>query len=307
MIDHSGKLSSESVKLIAGMLRRGRGLLYVASEPVDATNLKMLAESAGSDLKMPVEFSPPSAGQQRRDLFPAEWRKDQAPFDQLGQTMNAVAGTLRFSGGLSSRRLEGGLIDDIVATFSDRSACLVITSFGAGTLAVLNGDLAESDLPASPLFVPLIGELCGRLLSGNAIPDASASGEPFAAYLPSDAGDSKSLTILGPGGAPLPSDQLAEDGGFVVWRSDAASPPGVYQIKRGANTAFALATDCPPTESDLEAIDPTTLKSRLAAGRSVYFKGAGDEPPRDQAWSWFLVACAVCMMGELGILKAFKS
>lgn len=307
VVDHPGKLSADAVKLMTALLRRGRGMLYVASEPADATNLKMLADAAGSDLKMPVEFSPPPAGQQRRDLFPAEWRKDQAPFDSLGQTMNAVAGTLRFAGGLSSRRLEGGLIDDIVASFSDRSACLVVTPCGAGTLAVLNADLAESDLPASSLFVPLVGELCGRLLAGNAIPDASPSGEPFAAYLPGDSGTAAGLTILGPGGATLPADQLTEESGFVVWRSDAANPPGVYQVNRGATAAFAVATDCPPSESDLEPLDPATLKSRLATGRSVYFKGAGDEPPRDQAWAWILVACAACMMGEFGVLKAFRS
>ncbi len=59
VLDHPGKLTDETVKLLAALLHRGRPILYVAGELIDATNLKRLGEAAGSGLQMPVEFTPP--------------------------------------------------------------------------------------------------------------------------------------------------------------------------------------------------------------------------------------------------------
>src|SRR5205823_2133502 len=98
VLDHPGKLAAETINLLASMLRRGRGMLYVAAEPVDATNLKLLADAAGNDLKMPVEFQPPSANQVREQLFLLDVRKDQPPFGPMAETMNAIGGSLRFAG-----------------------------------------------------------------------------------------------------------------------------------------------------------------------------------------------------------------
>src|SRR5205823_3019002 len=42
VLDHPGRLSNESVKLLAAMLRRGKPVMYVAAQPVDAGNLKLL-------------------------------------------------------------------------------------------------------------------------------------------------------------------------------------------------------------------------------------------------------------------------
>ena len=50
LLDHPGKLSDEIVQLLASLLHRGRGVLYVVTEPADAVNLKRLAQAAGSGL-----------------------------------------------------------------------------------------------------------------------------------------------------------------------------------------------------------------------------------------------------------------
>src|SRR5256885_568479 len=80
---------------------------------------------------------------------------------------SASISPLRFGGGLNSRRLEGGLADDILASYSNRSAGLVVTACGGGTLAVFNADLNVSNLPKSPAFVPLLAELTNRMLGGG--------------------------------------------------------------------------------------------------------------------------------------------
>src|SRR5207247_2079323 len=103
------------INLVAALLQRGKSVLYVAAEPVDAGNLKMLGDAAGSDLKMPVEFAPPPPGQPRRDLFLVEMRKEQPPFASFGERLTASIAPLRFGGGLASHRVEGGLTDDMLA------------------------------------------------------------------------------------------------------------------------------------------------------------------------------------------------
>jgi len=45
-------------------------------------------------------------------------------------------------GKISEDDRDGGLEDDLLATYNDGSACLVMTTAGAGALAVINADLA---------------------------------------------------------------------------------------------------------------------------------------------------------------------
>ena len=86
-----------------------------------------------------------------------------------------------------------------------------------------------------------------------------------------------------------------------------AGLPGAYTIQRGEKTVFAVATAVPGMESDLTPMDPAVLSTRLAGGRSVHFQSAGQEPPKDDAWTWLLVGCCVCMISELAVLKAFRT
>jgi hypothetical protein len=308
VLDHPGRLSSESMKLLASVVRRGRAMLYVSAEPIDASNLALLADAAGSDLKMPAQFVPPAPGSPRQGLFIASSRTSQGIFRAFGENLGAALAPLRFGGGLDSRPLETGLADDVLATYSDRSAGLVVTSCGAGRLAILNADLGQSNLPASPVFVPLLGELVGRLLSRTGTADSVPGGELALSYLPPEVTSAQGLSIVGPGKSAESPGTLTEESGLVVWRWDEAGPPGVYQVKRAGETIFALATATPPQESDLTAIDPAVLTGRLAGGRTIHFQAAGgDEPRPETAWSWIITACVACMLVEVVALKAFRT
>ena len=304
VLDHPGFLSDETINLLATAVRRGRGMMYVAAEAVDAQNLARFARSAGADLKMPVDLVPADTDKPRHDLFLLEWRRDELPFSQLGDLMPRVAGNLRFNRGLDSHRLAGGLIDDVLASFSDRSAFLVVTPCGAGNIAILNADLMASNLPSSPLFVPLVEEVSGRLLAVNDSTDAVACGEPLEQYLPPDCGRAESLKIKGvPSGFGSLSDQTSG----VLWHADAAETPGNYEIQRGDTTVFALAVAPPASQSDLQTIDPSTLTSRLAAGRRAAYETAGHPAAKDDAWAWLLVGCTGCLIVELFVLKLFRT
>ena len=164
-LDHPGKLSDDAIKVLSASLRRGRPVFYVAGETIDATNLKRLAEAGSTGLRMPVEFTPPPAGSNRRNLFLKSVRSEEPPFSVFGDNLSTFIGSARFAGGLSSRQLAGGLADDVLATYNDGSACLVCTVSDAGALVVLNADLAASELPGKSMFVLLVQSLADRIMN----------------------------------------------------------------------------------------------------------------------------------------------
>jgi hypothetical protein len=301
VLDHPGQLPAPAVQLLATLLRRGRGVLYVAAEPADATNLQRLAEVCGADLQLPVEFAPPAAGQRRRDLALIEYRRDLPPFSVFGDGVATVTGPLRFAGGLATRRKEGALVDDVLATYSDRTAALVVTPCGEGVLAILNADLGVSNLPQSPAFVPLIGELATRLLGRPRETGARPCGEPLAVRLPSAAGPAAGLKVHPPAG------EIVEEGGGILWRCPVLETPGVYLVKRGDAVVYAAAAAVPAEESDLRPLDPKVLTERLSGGRQVTYRSAAGEgeEPQDRMWTWLAVACVGCLLGEVVALKVF--
>lgn len=307
VLDHPGKLAPEAIALVASLMTRGRSVFYVASEPADATNLKLLAEAGGTALRMPVEFTPADTGR-RRDLFLAEVRSNDPPWNVFGDELPAATGPLRFSGGLGSRRIEGGLEDDVLATYSDRSVCLMVTACGAGWLAVLNAELGDSNLPASPVFVPLVGELVEQLLEQRGGEQPMQCGEPFAVYLPPEAQSVEGLQIVGPAAGTAEVGELVEESLGVFWRAGAAGAPGVYSVKRDNETIYAAAATLAPQESDLRPLEGSILNQRLAGGHQVYYRSAtGSEGRVDDLWTWFAAACVLCMLVEVTALKGFRT
>jgi len=317
LLDHPGKLSDEVIKLLADLLRRGRRIVYVAAELIDATNLKRLSDTCGSGLQLPVEFFPPTAGRIRRDLYLASVAEDLPPFDVFADNLAPLIGRLRFAGGLGSRRLEGTLDDDIRATYNDGSACLVVSSSDAGALAVLNVDLAASNLPRTPAFVPLMDELVEEMLRSHRIGPTAYCGEPFVVQLPTDAGSAAGLRICGPQTSRSTAEETdgnpqfgeLNDGNLgVTWHCPAPATSGVYRVCREKATVFSLPVNVPEEESRLDSLPSDVLTGRLAAGMNTYYRhAAGQSGRRDDAWIGLVVACLVCMLGELVVLLAFRT
>ena len=310
-LDHPGKLDEPAVKLLAGLLRRGRPILYVTSEAVDANNLKQLTESAGRSLQLPVEFAPPPAGRARQDLFLASYRREDSVLGVFGDQVASAVAPLRFGGGLTSRRSDVGLAADVLAAYNDGSASLVYTSSDAGTLAILNADLAASNLPGSAAFVPMIEELVQRLMVRQRT-GKFVCGEPLVAQLPAEVGLASGLNIVGPDNAKAADDseaygQLSDDGAGVAWHWPSPTAPGVYRACRGPATEFALAVSLPDEESQLEPLPMEVLTGRLAGGRAMHVQAAGDDQRQDRLWTWLVVACVVCMVAEVGTLIFFRT
>jgi Aerotolerance regulator N-terminal/von Willebrand factor type A domain len=304
VVDHPGPIAAEHVKELAELIRRGRGMLFVAAEPDDATTLRRLAEALDAAWQMPVEFAPPAASARRKDLFLVETRKELAPFKVFGDQLASAIGPLRIGGGLTSRRLEAGLADDVLATLSDQSAFLVVAACGAGQVAVLNVDLAASNLPSSPAFVPLVGELSNRLLGSSASSSSFSPGESATFLFPPDVG-SADLVVEGPTGD---TGRISQDSGGLTWRPPLDARPGIYRVKHGSTTVLAAAAVLPADEADLRTMDPALLRDRLGGRRSVHFRSStteGDET--DSAWVWLAIGVLACLIGEMVVLGIFRT
>ena len=89
IFDHPGQLETKQVQLLASLIRRGRGVMYVASEPVDGVNLKRLYDDLGSDLQPPVALQPPRVGEQRKLLTIGGVKSDRRPFSVFGDSLNS--------------------------------------------------------------------------------------------------------------------------------------------------------------------------------------------------------------------------
>ncbi|MDB5387636.1 MAG: hypothetical protein JWM11_3282 [Planctomycetaceae bacterium] len=314
VLDHPGRLSAPVINQLAGLLRRGRGILYVAAEAADASNLQQLLELTKESIRLPVEFVPPAKAQTRRNLFLTEMRREQSPFRLFGDDLASLIAPIRVSGGLETRNVEGALEDDVLAQLSDRSAFLVAATSDSGALMVLNADLGLSNLSGSPLFVPMLGELVQRLLGSEQAVREVASGKPFTVALPSEVDALNELQIVPPA---LPTQDaqstgngsLVRESAGVLWKGEAAGPPGVYRVTRRNADVFALATAVPAGESDLRALSAEVFQDRLAAGRQIRFhaaRGQADEE-RDTLWSWLAVGCLVCFMCEFLTLKILRT
>jgi hypothetical protein len=304
-----GRMPEESINQLASVIRRGRGILYIASDAADAANLRLIAGATTGLLKFPAEFAPAAAKQPRRNQFLAEVQKSQPPFQIFGDELPALLETLRFSGGLDSRRVEGALAEDILGQYSDRSVFLASATLDAGGFVVMNADLTLSNLPMSPLYVPLVGELVQKLLGQNRRTGEMACGEPFALMLPPDAAAAADLSIAGPVEGEAIAGDLSDDGAGVLWKGEAAGGPGAYRVLHKTTPVFAVAAAIPAAESDLRSVPAKVFEERLAGGREVRFRsltGLGAEE-HDTVWSWLAVACVVCVLGELTALKGFKT
>jgi hypothetical protein len=318
VLDRPGRLDGPAVALLTNWLRRGKSILYVAGESADATNLGTIALQAGADMRMPVEFIPPpaagaapaagtSARGSRRDLKLADVRRNDPVWSVFGDALQQTLDSLRFTARLTSRPLDGALADDLLASYSDRSACLISTACGQGTLIVWNADLAESNIVESGAFVPLVGELTARLLSSPPVA-AAEGGEPLALTLPADVGNPEDLTVEPPAKDDAQKGRITSEQGGLVWRLDSAGMMGAYRIMHNGQLAAAVVVAIAPEESDLTPLSPDLLQGKLSGGRQITVHAAGttDHGP-DRAWVWLICLAALAMTGEFALLRAYRT
>lgn len=313
LIHQCGALDRSVIDAISSRVRRGKGLLYIASELVDAVNLDMFATAMGSGYQPPVQLVPPDNDLKRKELFVREVRNRQPPFEIFGEQANAAMQTVRIGGGLATRSLETGLRDQVLAELSDSSALLFLTSCDAGTVAVLNADLDESNWCSQPSFFPVFNELFNASFSNRNITPESFGGEPLIRQLSSSIPETTNLVAESADKRSLPTDSFgqwewnAAQNSFL-WAWPDPVGPGIYELLNKRETAFATAISAPAVESDLKTLSAEVLQGRLAGSRTVAFRDAKSADQKsDQWWNWLIVACILGLASEIVTLRWFSA
>lgn len=311
-VDRCGKLSPEHIGLLARQLQRGRSLLYVASESIDAANIDLIAQEAG--IELPLRFAPPPAGTIRTDLRLASMSNPQPPLAAFGDSLPSVIDQLRFAGGLTANQRSptaAQLDDTIRATFTDGTPALVVArSRTGGAMAILNADLAASNIWKTGALVPLIEELVQELLSSETGDGVFLSGEPLVARIVTTT-PAQSLRIVQDDAEPETGEalgQLVDDADAAVWQWESPTAAGVYRVLENDETIFAAAVAIPAAESDLATLPPDVIRDRLAAGHEIRFTSRDAATHHEQdTWKWFAVGVVLCMLTELGTLLLFRT
>jgi hypothetical protein len=313
LINHCGPLDRSIVDMISMRVRRGKGLLYIASDLVDAVNLDLFATAMGSGYQPPVQLVPPDNDIKRKDLFVREIRARQPPFDIFGEQAVAAMQTTRIGGGLATRTLETGLRDQVVAELSDTSSLLFLTSCDAGTVAVLNADLDASNWCSQPSFFPVFNELINATFSNRNLSPESFGGEPLIRQLANSIPESANLN------AETADKRSAEAESFGSWEWNAAQNnfiwawsdpvgPGVYQLINKREPAIATAISAPAVESDPKTLNADLLRGRLAGSRTIAFRDSKTANEKsDQWWNWLIVACILGLASEIITLRWFSA
>ena len=329
LLDHPGLLDLPQIEPIASMIRRGRGVLYIASEAVDATNLKRIYDALGGALQAPVDFAPRSQTVSNNEQPLGKLDKDYRAFAVFGDAMNGLVSELAFAPGLMSQRTLGSLEDDVLAELSDRTVLLMKTKVGAGTFCVLNCDLENASFTRHPAFVPIVNELVDDLLQPTTRKQPALCGEPLTRLLPVAVKSTEGLKVV----SSLPSfsrtsqtsDELADDGldasseGMelgsvfeqsgteVVWKWKKLIGPSTFRVVQQQETVFALASHLAAEESDLRTLGADVMVDRLAANRNVVFSAVNqDASERDDGWIWFTVAAFLAIVCETIVLQLSK-
>ena len=89
----------------------------------------------------------------------------------FGDSLSALTGSLRFAGGLTSRAVDGGVAEDVLATYNDGSACPGACGLGRWNAcrAQRRSDNVES-CRTRPVFVPMLDELIEWMLQPQPCP-----------------------------------------------------------------------------------------------------------------------------------------
>ncbi len=313
LLNHCGALDVSVVDAISSQVRRGKGFLYIASELIDAVNLDLFATAMGSGYQPPIQLVPPDNDVKRRDLFIRDIRYRQPPFAIFGEQAIAAMQTTRIGGGLASRTLESGLRDQVVAELSDSSALMFLTNCDAGTVAVLNADLDESNWCSQPSFFPVFNELINAIFTNRNSSPESFGGEPLIRQLAGSIPESIDLV------AETSDKRSAATENFGVWEWNTTQNsfiwawpepvgPGIYRLLNKREPAIATAISAPAAESDPKTLSAEVLKGRLAGTRTVSFRDAkSSDQKSDQWWNWLIVACILGLASEIVTLRWFSA
>ena len=189
----------------------------------------------------------------------------------------------------------------VLARFDAGAPALLERRTGTGRVLLWAStlDLAWSDLPLKPVFLPFVHR-AARYLSAYTEPEPwSTVGQVLDASFGEAAFQPGGAVVLTPSGQRVP---IEEEGSDVLQLTE----QGFYELRTGAGEGVAavVASNVDSAESDLTAMDPKEIvvAATAGAGDGLRSSAAGVPPPPDaqeraQRLWWYLLCLGVLLLG----------
>ncbi|MBI4263671.1 MAG: BatA domain-containing protein [Acidobacteria bacterium] len=262
-----------------------------------------------------VAIGPRASWPQEADVLPATV---EAPVDRT-RGDPARVGALEYghavfepfraprSGDFAAARIYGyravtpGPMAQVLARFDGGAPALVERRAGNGRVLLWAStlDLAWSDLPLKPVFLPFVHQAMRHLAAYAEPAPWLTVGQVLDASFGTDAAQQAGRVVLTPSGRRLPVD---DEGSEVMELTE----QGFYEVRGGQSGDSVLAvvaSNVDPAESDLTVMDPREIVAATAGGSGGGGAGEGGVPltpeaqERAQRLWWYLLAAGIVLLG----------
>jgi hypothetical protein len=190
----------------------------------------------------------------------------------------------------------------VLASFEDGSPALVESGAGAGRVLMYNSTLgmAWSDLPLSPVYLPLVQQMV-RYLGEREVSAWHRLGQAFA--VPQGA-EGTPPAVDTPSGARLKNTNVSKDGEMLLTGRE----PGFYRLRYAAGYDFA-AVNVDGREGDFAKLDQEEFLNAFTGGDPAAARAADTGPAesgeeieaRQRAW-WPLLLAALLLLAAESVL-----
>ena len=308
-------LEPREVELIESFVERGGGLLIFADAETDRLFANELLWRGGSGL-LPAELLGRREAAAGETFHPVETDLEHPVFSIFKGVSEADLARLSIRGCWRT-----GPAKEKSSTLSKTGAgspWIIEHPFGEGRVVLFTTGATplETDLPRTPLFVPLLHRLIRYLALGPSPTPGRDQGETLALTLETGEEDGKAR-VTSPTGE-TDTIEISTSAGKPVIRWGQTRETGFYSFaithENGGKRTVTLAVNMNPRESDLKRLEAgklENLENKLGIRRSSY---ANSSPSGRQTviieiehWPRALLLSLLLLLFELVLLRGFTS
>ena len=303
-------LSRGAATAVARCVTGGGRLLCVLDGPTAPAVLGALASASKGAVAPPFALLRPTAAPKEGEPF-ARFRETADALQLFADPSEGDLRALRFRRHYLTE-IADARAEEVIAFFADGAAALSLGPAGRGRAAFANFpiDPEGGTLVRSPLFPALMHELL-RSLRRSGSEESATPGRPWHIDVPAAGGGSGSFEIVGPSGARVPFEAIAQGGALRLALGPAAEL-GSYSVRRGGALVAVGVVNTDPRESDTREVPLKFLSAAAdvakAGGAAAAAEGARPESERQRPlWQWLAAFAAAALAGEMLVLALWRS
>ncbi len=250
-------LSEEAAARLEGFVRRGGGLLVACGPGMRTADISR--RLGGERGLLPARLLSLQQGTGDSWLGAAEMKLPE-PLEGMGVLWRSGLKRLKVFSYVEAEPLPDA---ETLITLEGGRPLLVGRKHGEGRVMLWTSGLDGewTNLPALPMFPPLVHELCYYLAGGDDEGLNVTCGGTLEVRLPaSQAGGS---AVLASSGGESWEFSAETKGGEALLRYGPLEAPGLYRLTTSAGTSLYVAVNTPPEESDLTPATARTMRRLL--------------------------------------------